>query len=359
MNIKRYKGIFRAELTFPVISLAFILLGSTLVSWRITERRTSDAKYFVIQNEGTRKHKPRLSVVTADGGSPDPVNSFNTKLLQLILNKSGHPYTLTIYSHAFNQDSLVRALRTSEEYSHSWIEKVNVAVMGASPDLNQSLHRIPIPVTGGLLGMRVGFTHSQYLPILSKIKDARGLSHISLLQGVGWRDVDILDSSGLKTYVARPSELLRIVESGQAHLFLRGISELENELIAIRKNNYRIVLDPNLIVIYPFSGFFYVNKNNIYIAKVLEQGFRTAIADGAYQKLLRTELYTESFRKSLRLRERVVIYLPNPDDASFLNGVDQELWLVPWDDLSNGKISRGHQLCSLDMISFLCQANVN
>lgn len=359
MNITRYKRFFRTGLALPAISIFFIIIGSNLVSWRINERRTGDAKYYVIQGKGNHKNKPRLSVVTADGGSADTVNSFNAKLLKLILNKSGHPYTLTIYSHSFNQDSLVRALETSEEFSHRWIEKVNVAVMGASTDLNQSLRRIPIPVTGGLLGMRVGFAHRQYLPILSRIKDARGLSHISLLQGVGWRDVEILDASGLRTYVARPSELLRIVESGQAHLFLRGISEVGNELKAIRKATEHIVLDPHLVVIYPFSGFFYVQREDIYLAEVLEQGFRAAIRDGSYRKLLKDELYTASFRKSLRLKERAVIYIPNPDVASFLNGVDRQFWLVPWDDLSNGKISSGHQLCSLKTISFLCQKTVD
>jgi hypothetical protein len=337
------------------LSITALFIGWGAISWRVSNETLSNSNYVTIQSSSVSSQKPHISVVTAEAGSPDPVNSFNVKLLRLILEKSGHPYTLTVYTHSFNQDNLVRALKTTENIPLTAVEKINVAVLGAATDINNTLLRIPIPVTGGLLGMRVGIAHRQFLPLLSKVNDLNDLSQLSLIQGTGWRDVDILDASRLKVYTARPNQLLQITESGQAHLFLRGVTELKNELSNANQKTKNVVLDPFLIILYPFAGFFYVNPDNTNLAYLIEEGFMAAIQDGSYQDLLASELLTPSFRSMLKLRDRKVIYLDNPDIQSSLDGVDEGLWLLPWTSLSTGRLSTGEALCSIKSLALLCK----
>lgn len=203
--------------------------------------------------------------------------------------------------------------------------------------------------------MRVGIAHRQFLPLLSKVNDLNDLSQLSLIQGTGWRDVDILDASRLKVYTARPNQLLQITESGQAHLFLRGVTELNNELSNAKQKTKNVVLDPFLIILYPFAGFFYVNPDNTNLAYLIEEGFMAAIQDGSYQDLLASELLTPSFRSMLKLRDRKVIYLDNPDIQSSLDGVDEGLWLLPWTSLSTSRLSTGEALCSIKSLALLCK----
>lgn len=336
-----------------LICLLIVSTGWNLISWRIKNNQTMTSKIDSKSESARAPAADSLRVVMADGGQ-DPDKAFNTKLLRLILQRSGRRHNLQIYPRSFNQNNIIRALETSEDFALTDIERVNVAVMGADSTINRRLHRIPLPIAGGLLGMRVGFLHRNHLPLTKKVKSRSDLTNLILLQGVGWRDVDILDSEGLKTFSARPSELLRILDSGRAHLFLRGVGEIETEYATIRTSSEHLILDENLLIIYPFAGFFYVNKQNHRLAEALETGFKRAIADGSYEDLVHQELLTHSLRKKLRMRSRNVIYLNNYDANAAINGVDPKLWRIPWRQLTQGEIKTGAQLCHVKTLKDLC-----
>ena len=48
------------------------------------------------------------------------------------------------------------------------------------------------------------------------------------------------------------------MNDNRVQLFPRGVAELEAEDSVVRSLYPQMLLDPNLLIVYPFAGFFYV-----------------------------------------------------------------------------------------------------
>ena len=66
----------------------------------------------------------------------------------------------------------------------------------------------------------------------------------------------------MRTYTARSEKLLRLVNDNRVQLFPRGVAELEAEASVVRSLYPQMLLDPHLLIVYPFAGFFYVAPEN-------------------------------------------------------------------------------------------------
>ena len=97
---------------------------------------------------------------------------------------------------------------------------------------------------------------------LAAIGSVDDLRSVVLLQGLGWSDVEIFDAAGLRTFTGRSENLLRLVDNRRLQLFLRGIDELEREAPIVATTTEGTSLDPDLLIAYPFAGFFYVGPDN-------------------------------------------------------------------------------------------------
>ena len=109
-----------------------------------------------------------------------------------------------------------------------------MGVYGAGKELNRRLRPVPIPVAGGILGLRVGWSNRYDVPLLKTVDDVADLRSILLVQGRGWSDVEIFDTSGLQTYTDRSENLFRLVDNRRVQLYPRGITELEDEYPVVR-----------------------------------------------------------------------------------------------------------------------------
>ena len=110
-------------------------------------------------------------------------------------------------------------------------------------------------MTGGIFGLRAGWTNQASLAELQTIRSLQDLQRIVLVQGQGWSDVEIFDLAGLSTYTARSEKLLRLVNDNRVQLFPRGVAELEAEDAVERSVYPQMLLDPHLLIVYPFAGF--------------------------------------------------------------------------------------------------------
>ena len=135
--------------------------------------------------------------------------------------------------------------------------------------------------------------------VLNGVQNLDGLRRITLVQGNGWSEIAIFDASALSTYGANPTDLFRLIKNQRVDLFPRGLAELQSEMSVARRNSSSIMLDPHLLIAYPFAGFFYVNPSNEALAEAIRIGFERAIADGSYQKLLNASVFTPWLSSSL------------------------------------------------------------
>ena len=181
-----------------------------------------------------------------------------------------------------------------------------VGVYGTGAVLNEYFHPIKIPVAGGVLGLRAGWTYREELPALATIQEISDLQDIVLLQGLGWSDVEIFDAAGLRRYTAHPEELFRLVDNRRVQLFPHGIVELEDEEPVVRASTSHTVLDPYLLIAYPFAGFFYVDPDNQCLAQAIRSGFELASEDGSYQELIDQTVFTPWLKEHLNIANRRV-----------------------------------------------------
>ena len=335
------------------ISLVLLLIGGLLIQPRLTERRIRLDDQFILTPSEVAALPSETLVVVLDREDGQDQNDFKYKLLQLILQRSGQPYAMGFSTMIQSQDEAVEAI------SHGFDSQRNpmgltVGVYGAGAALNEHLHPIEIPVAGGILGLRAGWAYREELPALATIQEVSDLQDIVLLQGLGWSDVEIFDAAGLRTYTARPEELFRLVDNRRVQLFPRGIAELEDEEPVVHASTSHTVLDPHLLIAYPFAGFFYVDPDNQRLAHAIRSGFERAIEDGSYQELIDQTVFTPWLKKHLNLAHRKVLVLDNPSAAEVFSAVNPDHWIVPWHELLQGDMNRGDQLCTLHQFKALC-----
>jgi hypothetical protein len=200
----------------------------------------------------------------------------------------------------------------------------------------------------------VGWTHQQRLLRLAPVRELDDLRSITLLQGHGWSELDIFDSSGLRTYEAGSDDLFHLVDQQRVDLLPRGVSEIQWDQEVVDNFSKAVVIDPYLLLVYPFAGFYYVSPENNRLAAAINTGFKNIKSDGSYQKLLESLVYTRWLRDQLNLSKRKVIFIPNPQARGVLDVVDPSDWIVPWGRLADGEIKTGAQLCAFSGLKALC-----
>ncbi len=336
------------------ISLVLLLVGGLLIHPRMTERRIRIDDQFILTPSEVAALPAKTLVVVLDREDGQDQNDFKYKLLHLILERSQQAYALGFSATVQSQDEAVEAISHGSDYQRNPM-RLTIGVYGAGAALNQHLHPIEIPVAGGVLGLRAGWTYREELPVLSTIQNKADLKEIVLLQGLGWSDVGIFDAAGLRTYTARPEELFRLVDNRRVQLFPRGIAELEAEAPLIRASTNRTVLDPYLLIAYPFAGFFYVAPDNQPLADAIRSGFQRAKEDGSYQELIDQTVFTPWLKKHLNLAKRRILVLNNPNASKELSAVKPDDWIVPWHELLQGKIRNGEELCAVRQFDALCK----
>ena len=90
----------------------------------------------------------------------------------------------------------------------------------------------------------------------------------------------ILDAAGLKVVTAPYDALPDMVERDRFDCFLRGAHEAPNEVA----KHPALAVENDLLVVYPFTSFFFVNKTDAALAEALETGLKKAYADGRFMQ---------------------------------------------------------------------------
>lgn len=336
------------------LTVVIAFVGVLLIQPRLSERRLNIDDQYILTATEVRSLPAGTLAVVLDRSPGEDHNDFKYRLLELVLKRSGRPFALGLSEVVVAQDEAVAALEQDVASSSRNPFALSVGVYGAGVDVNRRLLPVPIPVTGGILGLRSGWTHRSQMARLATIRTRKDLGDIVLLQGLGWSDVDIFDAAGLRTFTARSEDLFRLVDHQRVQLFPRGIAELEREAQLMASSTSDTSLDPHLLLAYPFAGFFYVSPDNQPLADAIQTGFERAMADGSYQRLVEEQIFTPWLRRTLVLKNRRVIVLANPVAADALSAVKSRHWIVPWPELLNEEIETGEQLCAAQKLKALC-----
>ncbi|WP_412972847.1 amino acid ABC transporter substrate-binding protein [Glaciecola sp. MF2-115] len=207
----------------------------------------------------------------------DQSHAYQEALLKLALEKTGVRYKMVASTRLKYQSKALRQLKENIE--------VNVVWSMTDRQREDDLLPIRIPLAKGLIGWRVFLSHKNK-PFFSKtMSDLSDLLVYSAVQGIDWPDTKILQANGFNVLGAQNhSEALKLLSRQQADFYPRSVIEVLHEL-AQEGADPDIKLKQGIALQYKAAMYFFVNKSNITLSRLIEVGLERAIEDGSFDEL--------------------------------------------------------------------------
>jgi hypothetical protein len=188
---------------------------------------------------------------------------------------------------------------------------VDIANVASDIKREEVLTAIPLPIDGGLLGLRICVVRKDNLPKFQGVDSIADLSErgIRIGQGTHWPDTRILRVNGIEVATHSRYEILfRMLDNNRFECFARGVSEVLYDLRLVDNPDY--VIEPDLLITYAMPSYFFVGNHDQEIAHRLQLGMERAILDGSFADHL-DRFYGRAIQ-DLNLGSRQVLVLKNP-----------------------------------------------
>ncbi|WP_246261177.1 transporter substrate-binding domain-containing protein [Alteromonas ponticola] len=240
-------------------------------------------------------------------------------LLTLALEKTGVKYSLLPSERILLQGKALRQLKENRE----------INVMWSMTDLQRERDLLPIriPIGKGLIGWRVFLIAKNAQPLFDDVTSLQDLITLNPVQGEEWPDTKILQANGFNVVTVKDHKRgFSAVTTNRAHFFPRSVIEILQEL-KIPSIANELMLEANLAIHYPTAMYFFVNKGNTTLARLIETGLQRAIVDGSFDALFLSS-YEETLKR-LDLDNRRVFHLENPSLPELTPIEDKKLWYYP------------------------------
>ncbi|WP_354624525.1 transporter substrate-binding domain-containing protein [Psychromonas sp. MME2] len=240
-------------------------------------------------------------------------------ILKLILSKSDPQVTIRQYPEA---------LPTSRLEDEVKLGNIDVMWAGINNHLDESFMTVRIPILKGLLGHRIFIIRKDQQSKFNNVKTLDDLKKLNAGQGTQWGDTAILKAASVPVITTlKYPNLFYMLEGGRFDYFPRAIHEPWSEVASRPELN--LTVEKNIMLVYPFAMYFFVEKNNQALHEKLTQGFEMAIADGSFDELFFSNQQIKDALSKTHFKNRIIIKIPNgamhPDTP-----IDcPELWLDP------------------------------
>ncbi|MFC4160678.1 substrate-binding periplasmic protein [Chitinimonas lacunae] len=250
------------------------------------------------------------------GTAGDVRDIYPLKLLQLALDKAGAThYVLRMSSVPMLQGRALVELERGKLIRVGWGM--------TSIEREAALLPIRIPMFKGMIGWRIPLVRQDRSELLGSVRTLQDLRRFVVGQGHDWPDTEILRGNGIEVVgVPLYDSLFQMLISNRFDYFPRSIVEIWAEAEQYRKDG--VVIDQNLLIRYPTTFYFFVNKRDTALAETLRTGLEQAIADGSFDRLF-CQHYGQLITQA-KLERRTLIELVNPILPPETPLARKELW---------------------------------
>ena len=125
-----------------------------------------------------------------------------------------------------------------------------------------------------------------------------------------WADLPIMRANGFSVVTSSDYEnLFVMLAANRFDAFPRGLNEARRELDERKQNYPQLAIEKSRALYFPYPVYFWVNKNNVALAKRIELGLNRSLADGSFRKLF--ESYHAAEIAAIKKEKRKVILLDN------------------------------------------------
>lgn len=253
----------------------------------------------------------------------DQRTQYPANLLALGLSKSGEKFEIEPSEGVMLQGRALKLLTAGKA--------VDVVWSMTSIEREDQLLPIRIPIYKGLIGWRLALIKE------GDQKKFAAINHLDLLkplfagQGHDWPDTEILLKNDFQVSgVASYEGLFKMLELNRFDYFPRSIVEVwaEADLHASKG----IVVEQSFVIRYKTAFYFFVNKNNQRLARLLTKGLYKSIDDGSFRELFMKN--HQAILAKAQLKKRKIFTISNPILPVKTPLNDAELWFE-MDDLDS------------------------
>ncbi|KKA43896.1 diguanylate cyclase [Salinivibrio sp. KP-1] len=238
-------------------------------------------------------------------------------ILSLALKKTRPDVTFSPSNESFNEARLIEEVIS---------RNIDIIWAGASPEKEMKMLPIRIPILKGLLGHRIFIIRNEDKERFSSIKTMNELKSFTAGQGRFWGDTKVLKSAGIPVIsTIKYENLFYMLEGGRFDYFPRAIHEPWVEVDS--RPELDLAIDNNVLIIYPFPLYFFVNKSNQDLHDDIYSGLEIAIKDGSFDKLFFNHPMIKDALEKSRLKDRVIFRLDNPHLHDKTPFDRKEFWL--------------------------------
>lgn len=241
--------------------------------------------------------------------------------LEATVGKYG-PYQFTP-SIAMNEDRQLYEIRKNRGL-------LTVMIREASEENEKTLIPVRIPIDRNLLSYRVLLIDKKNSDLLSKVSSLEDLKKITLGQGQGWGDVDILQAAGFKVVTEMEyDKIFQRLMVGNFIGFPRGVTEVIEEYQQRKQRMQNMVIEDTLLLYYPLPTYFWFPNTAIgkSQAQRVDEGMNLLLDNGEYEKIF--QKYHASLITRLHLKDRKIFRIDNPFLPKTTSFSDERLWYDP------------------------------
>jgi hypothetical protein len=191
-------------------------------------------------------------------------------------------------------------------------KEIDVIWTMTSKEREQLLTPIRVPLSKGLIGMRLLLISQGNQGTFNDITKEKQLKKLMAGQAFDWPDTNILKSNGYRVLPANSDKLVDMLKRDRFDYYPRSIREIKFDLAKYDG----IEVESSLLLLYHSPIYFFVAKHNEALAKRIKIGLETAIDNGEFDRLLEHYIDTQAMFKKYGIADRTIFKLTNPSLTS-------------------------------------------
>ena len=180
---------------------------------------------------------------------------------------------------------------------------------------------VNVPLLRNFMGYRIPLIRRGTQERFDQVKTLADLKQLSLGLGKGWEGF-IYQHNGFNLYEPITFELLLKMLAGGRYDFVPLAATEIQQTYKIGADEIPVTPEQHLLIHTPLPQYFYVSQQCPLLAKRLRIGLKAMEDDGRMKSIF--DKYFAQSLKELRLQDRVIIEVPNPDDDGSLPAISAE-----------------------------------
>lgn len=253
----------------------------------------------------------------------DARDAYFLELLELALSRTEEdfgPYRLTMAPVQMTQSRAIRSLLGGTYVDVIWTM--------TSPQREQQLLPVRVPLLRGLMGVRVPVVQMDDRALLADVADPVSLRRFRAGQGHDWPDTAILEANSIPVALASDYEsLFRMLGRGRIDHVPRSVAELGAE--GALYETYDLAVGDGPLIVYHAPIYYFVAPDNLRLALRLEVGLQRILEDGSFRRLFLSHPANQRALSEVLLEDRPIIWLENPLLPEETPVDDARLWFEP------------------------------